>query len=225
MNNKGKILIISGFSGVGKGTVVDALLEKYDNYKVSVSWTTRQPRGNDAEGVTYFFKTREEFEALIEEDGFLEHAQYGKNYYGTNRAYVENYLDQNCNVILEIEVQGARIIKQKRPDALMIYLLPPDGPEWERRLRERATETEDQIADRLNAAVSEVLVIPEYDYVIVNRTIEQCVEDVNKLVQNEKIDPSLNDENRVSNNLEFIKYIQSEVDRVVSAENRRVKGE
>ena len=145
MNKKGILIILSGFSGVGKGTVVRRLLSDYDNYALSISATTRKPREGEEDGVSYFFKSKEEFEQMIKEDSFIEHARYVENYYGTPKAYVQEQLDAGKDVILEIEIQGALKVKEKYPDALMLFLVPPDAQTLKERLVGRGTETADVI--------------------------------------------------------------------------------
>ena len=140
--NKGILVVVSGFSGAGKGTVMKRLMEKYDDYALSVSATTRKPRPGEEDGREYFFRTRDEFEKLIEEDALLEYARYVENYYGTPRSYVEEQLQAGRNVILEIEIQGAMKIKEKIPEALLVFVTPPTVEELERRLTGRGTETD-----------------------------------------------------------------------------------
>ena len=144
--NKGILVVVSGFSGAGKGTVMKRLMEKYDDYALSVSATTRKPRPGEEDGREYFFRTRDEFEKLIEEDALLEYARYVENYYGTPRSYVEEQLQAGRNVILEIEIQGAMKIKEKIPEALLVFVTPPTVEELERRLTGRGTETAQVIA-------------------------------------------------------------------------------
>lgn len=153
--NKGILVVVSGFSGAGKGTVMKRLMEKYDGYALSVSATTRKPRPGEEDGREYFFRTRDEFEKLIEEDALLEYARYVENYYGTPRSYVEEQLQAGRNVILEIEIQGAMKIKEKIPEALLVFVTPPTVEELERRLTGRGTETAQVIADRLARAGEE----------------------------------------------------------------------
>ena len=155
MKSKGVLLVISGFAGTGKGTLVKALLDRYDNYALSVSATTRQPREGEQEGVHYFYKTKEEFQKMIEQGELVEYAQYVGNYYGTPKAYVEEQLQKGKDVILEIEIQGALKIKERFPDTLLLFLLPPDADTLEARLKGRGSETEDVIAQRLARAVEE----------------------------------------------------------------------
>ena len=157
MEGKGLLLIISGFSGTGKGTVINRLLEKYDEkYALSISATTRSPREGEQDGREYFFKTREEFEEMIAKDELIEHACYVDNYYGTPKRYVEEKLEAGKNVILEIEIQGALDVKRLFPEAVLIFLLPPSVAELERRLRERGTETEEVVRARMERAAKEI---------------------------------------------------------------------
>lgn len=179
---KGKLLVISGFSGVGKGTVVKALLEKYPNYKLSISATTRAPRDMEVEGEHYFFRTKEDFEAMIENQELLEYANYVGNYYGTPKRYVEKNLNNGNNVILEIEAQGAIQIKEKVPDAIMIFLLPPDAKTLKERLIGRKTESEEVIHERLKQAVEETKALDNYDYFVINDEVLKCVENINCIV-------------------------------------------
>ena len=162
--NKGILVVVSGFSGAGKGTVMKRLMEKYDGYALSVSATTRKPRPGEEDGREYFFRTRDEFEKLIEEDALLEYAQYVENYYGTPRSYVEEQLQAGRNVILEIEIQGAMKIKEKIPEALLVFVTPPTVEELERRLTGRGTETAQVIADRLARASEEAEGMGQYDF-------------------------------------------------------------
>ncbi|MCR5586963.1 MAG: guanylate kinase [Lachnospiraceae bacterium] len=180
-SKKGTLVIISGFSGAGKGTVVNELIKK-DNFSLSISATTRAPREGDVDGVSYFFKTKEEFEKMIEEDALIEYASYVGNYYGTPKAYVLEQLDKGNNVILEIEMQGAMKIKEKFPDAITVFITPQSFNELERRLRKRGTETEDKIKDRLNRAKEECSFMGKYDYIVINEKLEKCVEDVYNII-------------------------------------------
>ena len=163
--NKGILVVVSGFSGAGKGTVMKRLLEKYDDYALSISVTTRNPRPGEEDGREYFFRKREEFEKLIQEDALIEYAQYVENYYGTPRSYVEEQLQAGRNVILEIEIQGAMKVKKKIPEALLVFVTPPTVEELERRLRDRGTETAQVIADRLARAGEEAKGMDQYDYI------------------------------------------------------------
>lgn len=192
---KGKLLIVSGFSGVGKGTVVNSLKEKYSNYRVSVSATTRSPRENEIEGVHYFYKTSEEFKNMIENNQLLEYADYVKHCYGTPREFVESNLDNGVNVILEIETKGALQVKEKMPEALMIFILPPDAETLRQRLIGRNTETEEVIAARLEKAAEETEAMEYYEYFVINDVVENCVENINKIITNNG--PDLPEKDRV----------------------------
>ena len=200
--NKGILVVVSGFSGAGKGTVMKRLMEKYDGYALSVSATTRKPRPGEEDGREYFFRTRDEFEKLIEEDALLEYARYVENYYGTPRSYVEEQLQAGRNVILEIEIQGAMKIKEKIPEALLVFVTPPTVEELERRLTGRGTETAQVIADRLARAGEEAEGMGQYDYILVNDTVEECVDHLHQIIVSEH--------SRVSRNAEFIADIQKQ---------------
>ena len=182
MVRKGILIVISGFSGAGKGTLVKKLMEKYDEYALSSSMTTRAPRPGERDGVEYFFTDKEHFEETIRENGLIEYAVYCGNYYGTPREYVENQLEAGKNVILEIEIQGALKIKEQFPESLLIFLTPPSGEELKRRLEGRGTESTEVIAKRLARAVEESEGVEAYDYVVVNDKLEECVEEVHGLV-------------------------------------------
>ncbi|GFI65705.1 guanylate kinase [Lachnospiraceae bacterium] len=179
---KGILIVLSGFSGAGKGTLVKGLLKKYDEYALSVSMTTRAPREGERDGVEYFFTTREKFEETIVNNGLVEYALYCGNYYGTPRAYVEEQLAAGKNVILEIEIQGALKIKEKFPDSLLIFVTPPSGAELKRRLEKRGTESAEVIARRLARAAEESEGIEAYDYIVINDSLEECVEEIHRLV-------------------------------------------
>ncbi|MBQ3899519.1 MAG: guanylate kinase [Lachnospiraceae bacterium] len=182
MDKKGILLVISGFSGAGKGTVVNRLREKYDEYALSISMTSRKPRPTDVEGETYFFVTREKFEKTIAENGLLEYAEYCGNYYGTPRAFVEEQLNAGKNVILEIEIQGATNIKKAFPESLLIFITPPSAAELEKRLKGRGTETDEVIAKRLKRAYEESDGMDTYDYIVVNDELEECVDEVHRII-------------------------------------------
>ncbi|WP_318709559.1 guanylate kinase [Candidatus Acetatifactor stercoripullorum] len=182
MTEKGILIVISGFSGAGKGTIVKRLLQTYDNYALSVSMTTRPPRDGEREGVEYFFTDKEHFEAEIERSGLIEYAMYCGNYYGTPRAYVEEQLRAGKDVILEIEIQGALKIKEQFPESLLVFVTPPNAKELERRLVGRGTESQEVIQKRLARASEESEGMESYDYIVVNDDLEKCVEELNCLV-------------------------------------------
>ena len=183
MNNRGTLIVISGFSGVGKGTMVKKLMEDYDNYSLSVSMTTRKPRDGEVHGTHYFFVSKEVFEGKISLDGFLEYATYCGNYYGTPRDYVEEKLSEGKNVILEIEIQGAMKVKEKLPEAVLLFVMPPSMEELKRRLVGRGTETEDVIDTRLRRAMEESEGIERYDYIIINDDLVTAVEELHEMIE------------------------------------------
>lgn len=203
MSEKGVVVVISGFSGTGKGTVIKQLMEKYSQYVFSISATTRLPRAGETHGKEYFFLSKEEFEKKIKENLFLEHASYVDNYYGTPRDYVEEKLNEGKDVVLDIEVQGALNVKKAFPEAILIYILPPSAEELKKRLMGRGTETEEVIRGRMNRSLEESRLISEYDYVVVNDRVMDCVEKIHGIVSSEH--------SRVKNNREFINDISSEL--------------
>ncbi len=203
MNRKGILLVVSGFSGAGKGTLMKELLSRYDNYALSISATTRNPREGETDGREYFFKTREEFEKMIAEDALIEHACYVGNYYGTPRAYVEEQLSLGKDVILEIEIQGALQIKKRFRDTLLLFVSPPDAATLKNRLVGRGTETMEVIENRLARATEEANGIEQYDYFIINDDLDACVRQVHEIIQGEH--------SRVFRNLELITEIRSEL--------------
>lgn len=178
------------------------LLEKYENYALSISVTTRKPREGERDGIEYFFRTREEVEAMIQEDQLLEHAEYVGNYYGTPRFYVEDMLSQGKNVILEIEIQGAMKIKEKIPEAVLVFVTPPTIEELHSRLIGRGTETADVIASRLRRAAEESEGMNNYDYILINDQVEDCVDQLHQIILSERC--------RAQRNEELINTIQEE---------------
>ena len=180
---KGILIVISGFSGAGKGTLMKKLLQTYDNYALSISMTTRQPRAGEQDGVEYFFTDKEQFEKKIEENGLIEYASYCGNYYGTPKAYVEEQLKAGKDVILEIEIQGALKVKEKFPEALLLFVTPPSAAELERRLVGRGTEEPEVIRKRLARASEESEGIEAYDYIVVNDDLDVCVRELHGLVE------------------------------------------
>lgn len=175
-NLRGRLIVVSGPSGVGKDAVLEQFFSRMTGVVRSVSATTRAPRPGETDGVDYFFLTPEQFTDGIANDFFLEHAQYGSNFYGTPRDKVNALRAQNVDVILKIEVQGAKNVRRMEPDAVMVFLAPPSWKELERRLRTRGTDTEEKIAARLAIAHDELACIPDYDYLIINDELEQAVE-------------------------------------------------
>ena len=200
--SKGVLTVVSGFSGAGKGTVMKRLIQKYDDYALSISVTTRKPREGERDGIEYFFKTKEEVEAMIENDEFLEYARYVDNYYGTPRFYVEEMLAKGKNVILEIEIQGAMQIKAKNQEAVLVFVTPPSFEELRNRLIGRGTETADVIESRLKRASEEAEGMPSYDYILVNDQVEDCVDRLHQIILSERA--------KAQRNEEFINTIQQE---------------
>ena len=200
--SKGVLTVVSGFSGAGKGTVMKRLIQKYDDYALSISVTTRKPREGERDGIEYFFKTKEEVETMIENDEFLEYARYVDNYYGTPRFYVEEMLAKGKNVILEIEIQGAMQIKAKNPEAVLVFVTPPSFEELRDRLVGRGTETADVIESRLRRASEEAEGMPSYDYILVNDQVEDCVDRLHQIILSERA--------KAQRNEEFINTIRQE---------------
>ncbi|SRR5574344_1017900 len=184
MKNDKKLFVISGSSGVGKGTVIKSFLEKNPEFKLSISCTTRQIRPNELEGVNYFYLTKEEFENSIKNDEFLEWAEFSGNFYGTKKSYVEKKLAENFNIILEIDTKGALQVKEKLPDAVLIFIAPPCYEELENRLRNRHTESEEAIQKRLSEVKFEQKNSKLFDYIITNDTVENAVKQIEKVMEN-----------------------------------------
>ena len=195
--DKGKLLIISGFSGVGKGTIVEKMLEAFDNYKISISCTTRDPRPAEEDGVHYHFISKDEFEKMIENNELLEHAKYVDNYYGTPKKFVDDCLERGDNVILEIESEGARKVKDKMPEAIMIFVLPPSAKHLKDRLVGRGSEDLEAIEKRLSKAVEETDAMKHYDFFVINEDIDTAAENIDKIVSN--TNPDLPSEDEVLN--------------------------
>ncbi|WP_156043249.1 guanylate kinase [Paenibacillus sp. UNC451MF] len=179
---KGILIVLSGPSGVGKGTVCKALRQCAPDLIYSVSATTREPRQGEVDGVNYFFKSREQFQQLIEEDQMLEWAEYVGNYYGTPRKFVEETLLAGNDIILEIEVQGALKVKQKFPEGVFIFLLPPSMDELENRIVGRGTESEESIRNRMSVAMDEIRLMEHYDYAIVNDHVENACSRIQSII-------------------------------------------
>lgn len=187
--SKGRLIIFSAPSGCGKGTMLEQIL-KDSRFRTSVSATTRAPRDIDVDGVTYHFMSREDFTAKLENGEFLESAEYCQNLYGTLLSEVDPYIEKGINVILEIEVQGAMSVMEKRPDALSIFVLPPSMKELRRRLEKRGTEAQEVIEERLSKAAWEISHAEKYDYVIVNGPLEEAVSDFFAVVRGEELKAS-----------------------------------
>lgn len=183
MKKQGSLVVVSGFAGTGKGTVMKELLSRYDSYALSISATTRNPRPGEVDGREYFFKTKEEFEQMIADGAFVEYACYVGNYYGTPKQYVEQQLAAGKDVILEIEIQGALKIKEQFPEALLLFIAPPSAEVLKQRLTDRGTETPEVIDMRLARAVEESQGMENYDYLVVNDVLDECVETVHHMIQ------------------------------------------
>ena len=182
MKKLGVLSVISGFSGVGKGTIVKKLVAEED-YALSISATSRAPREGEVHGREYFFLTRDEFHSMIESDGLIEWAEYVNNFYGTPREYVEERFAEGKDVILEIEPQGALKIKEKYPEAVLIFVVPPNAKELEKRLIGRGTEEADTIKKRLKRAAEETEYIDNYEYIVVNDNLDDAVRDIHHIIQ------------------------------------------
>lgn len=183
---KANLIIISGPSGVGKGTVCDALLCKYSGIALSISATTRKPRSSDTDGVNYYFKSEDEFKQMIENDEFLEWAVYNGNYYGTPLAPVLTQLGGGTDVLLEIDVQGALNVMKKYPDGIFIFIAPPTVGDLRKRLTGRGTESDDEINRRIAAAESELNQKDKYDYIVINRVVDEAVDEIIEIIENHK---------------------------------------
>ncbi len=186
MMSKGLLIVVSGPSGCGKGTILAEIL-KDEKFFYSISATTRTARPGEIDGVNYHFLTKDKFEELIENDGMLEYASYCDNYYGTPRKPVEDMLNEGKHVILEIEVQGAMKIKEKCPEAKFIFILPPSLKELRRRLNKRGTESEDVIQKRLNEAAGEIKQAYKYDYALINGELSDAVNDLTAIIRAEEL--------------------------------------
>ena len=207
MNEKGILIVVSGFSGSGKGTLMKELLTRYpDTYALSISATTRSPREGEVDGREYFFVSKDEFEKMIAKGELIEYAKYVENYYGTPRDYVEKKLDEGKDVILEIEIQGALNVKKMFPDTLLLFVTPPSAEELKKRLVGRGTETMDVIESRMDRACEEAEGMENYDYLIVNDSLDRCVEEMHSIIRGEY--------RRSSRNCEFMKEIKQDLERM-----------
>ena len=208
MNKKGILIVVSGFSGSGKGTLMKELLSRYpDTYALSISATTRSPREGEEHGREYFFISKDEFEKMIAKEELIEYARYVENYYGTPREYVEQKLDEGKDVILEIEIQGALKVKKAFPDTLLLFVTPPSATELKERLVGRGTETMDVIKSRLDRACEEAEGMDSYDYLIVNDDLDTCVEEMHEIVRGEH--------HRSFRNEAFMKKIKEDLEMMI----------
>ncbi len=187
MRKSGLLIVLSGFTGAGKGSIVKKLMEKYpDSYALSVSATTRAPRPGEKEGREYFFKTQAQFDEMIERDEFLEYARYVGHSYGTPAAYVKEQMERGKNVLLEIEIQGALQIREKFPDTLLLFAAPPSVDVLVERLHGRGSETEEEIRGRLSRAIEEAEGSDAYDYLLINDDLDTCAEQAHQIITNER---------------------------------------
>lgn len=203
MIRQGILIVVSGFSGAGKGTIMRELTERHEQYALSVSATTRAPRPGEVEGKDYFFKTREAFEQMIDNGDLIEYANYVNNYYGTPRAYVEERLSEGQDVILEIEIQGAREIRRQFPEAVLLFVTTKSAEVLKERLAGRGTESQEVIDQRLRRAVQESEGIEEYDYLVVNDRLDICVEEIHAIIESEH--------RRIRYNMELVNKVREEL--------------
>lgn len=210
MKHRGILVVVSGFSGAGKGTLMKKMIHDYDNYALSVSMTTRAPREGEENGREYFFVSKEEFEEKIRQDGLVEYAGYCGNYYGTPKEYVETQLAAGKDVILEIEIQGALKVKEKFPTALLLFVMPPTAEELKRRLVGRGTETAEVIEKRLRRAGEEAEGIENYDYIVINDNLEECTRELHSMIRTAHNAPCRNEE--------FIENMRQELNVLVKGE-------
>ena len=187
---RGVLVIVSGPSGVGKGTILKKVIEENKNMKFAISATTRKPRLGEEEGKNYFFKTKEEFEKMIDRGELLEWVNYCGNFYGKPKKYIEETLKLGYDVIVEVEVEGAKNIKKSYPDSLLIFIVPPSFEDLEQRLRNRGTETDDVIENRIKRAKEEIKKASSYDYQIVNNDVDEAVCELVKKVDAKKMERS-----------------------------------
>ncbi|MBE5993046.1 MAG: guanylate kinase [Paenibacillaceae bacterium] len=203
MNEHGMLVVVSGFSGAGKGTLMKELLNRYENYALSISATTRTPRTGEVDGKEYFFVTEEHFNDMIEKEELIEYAQYVNHSYGTPKEYVLNQMKMGKDVILEIEIQGALKVKERFPEAILLFVMPPNAQELKRRLIGRGTESMEVINARLRRASEEAQGMEAYDYILINDEIDTCVEEMHLMIQVQH--------KRASNNMAFLSQIREEL--------------
>ena len=211
MAKRGMLIVLSGPSGVGKGTVRKAIFDSNDNdFQYSISMTTRQPRPGEKNGVDYYFVSKEEFEHEIQTGGMLEYAKYVDNYYGTPLKYVNETLDSGKDVFLEIEVNGAMQVRSKCPDGVFIFLTPPDLHELESRIVNRGTDSDEVIKNRMKVAREELGLMKYYDYSVVNDKVENAVQQIEAIIQTEHL--------RIQRNLESIEEFEDELEEILEEE-------
>jgi len=186
IKKQGLLIVISGPSGAGKGTICKALIEKEKDLKLSISATTRQPRAGEVDGKNYFFKSEEEFKRMIEEDAFLEWAKVYDHYYGTPKEFVLKNLEEGNDVVLEIDIQGALKVKEKFPEGVFIFILPPSMEELKNRIKKRGTESEEEIIKRFKSAYEELNYVSKYNYVVINDDVDRAVEKIRAIIIAEK---------------------------------------
>tara|TARA_Y100001968_G_C18986392_1_gene539276 strand:- start:76 stop:642 length:567 start_codon:yes stop_codon:yes gene_type:complete len=186
MSSLGNLTVLTGPSGVGKGTIVRKILDNHNDVWLSISATTRQPREGETDGQHYYFLGKKEFQEIIEEEGFLEWAIFSNNFYGTPKNTVKEKIEKGIDVLLEIELEGARQIRKSYPEALQIFISPPDMSELEKRIRGRGTESEDSIRDRLSIANKEINASKEFDAVVINDDIDKTFSEIEILMQLKK---------------------------------------
>ncbi|MBQ7201257.1 MAG: guanylate kinase [Eubacterium sp.] len=207
MDRPGILIVMSGFSGAGKGTIVKSLLEKHDIF-LSISCTTRKPREGEIDGKDYYFVTREEFEKMIREGEMIEWAEYAGNYYGTPKKAVNDRLAEGKDVLLEIEVQGGMQVKKLFPEAVLLFVVPPSADELLNRLRTRGTENESQIGLRLEQTIREIEYIKDYDYIVLNDQLDKAVQTVLNIMESQRIRPVFQKESTERLKLDLSRLIQ-----------------
>lgn len=210
MTREGILIVLSGFSGAGKGSIVKELVGRYEQYALSISATTRAPRPGEQEGVAYFFKSVERFRQMIADGALIEYAKYVDNYYGTPRAYVEEQLAIGKDVLLEIEIQGARKIKEQFPEAVLLFVTTKDIQTLEKRLAGRGTESKEVIAQRLRRAAEESEGMEEYDYLVINDQLDACVTQIHSIIESEHL--------KTRRNQAFVGKIREELKRFSKGE-------
>lgn len=207
VNGNGLLIVVSGPSGAGKDTICNKLISESDNVWLSISMTSRNPRGNEVEGKEYFFVTKEEFEQRTKNGEFLEYAMYNNNYYGTPKDKIEDYLNKGIDVILVIDIQGAINIKNLIPTALFIFIMPPDMKTLKQRLINRKTESKEKVIDRFKTAYNEINHFKKYNYIVVNDEIDKATNKVKSIIQAEKCRVDRIEEIHLDNKEEIIHEI------------------